>query len=173
MGATAWSYFAPFQPDIGAVLEALRQDVFRRRDYERPYEFAAEMLHTQEGQSILSGLARVFGEKLVEQARRRAETPAPLDPNSIEELIEQCAESGTHSLLDIDRIATTPEPSAASPLSSERLKELFDTDQPTRPMVEDVERSGLMTCRRGQAHYLVVYEEGKPSEVYFWGSTGD
>ncbi len=172
MGATAWSYFAPYQPDIGAVLKELRQSVFERGDYERPGELVAEYMRTEERQQKAARFARLFGEKFAEQMRRIDDTPVR-DPGSIEELIEQCGESGTHSILDIDRIAAAPEPGAAAPLPAERLKELLGADRPTRPMLEQAERAGQLACRRGHAHYLLVYAEDEPTEIYFWGSTGD
>ena len=33
MGATGWMYFTPYQPDIQAALDALRQQVFEKGDY--------------------------------------------------------------------------------------------------------------------------------------------
>ena len=44
MGATGWDYFVPYQPDISAALQRLREDVFARGDYELGDEFSKEDL---------------------------------------------------------------------------------------------------------------------------------
>lgn len=33
MGASFWSYFVPYQADLGAALQALREKVFAEGDY--------------------------------------------------------------------------------------------------------------------------------------------
>jgi hypothetical protein len=34
MGATGWKYFVPYEADISAALQRLREDVFARGDYD-------------------------------------------------------------------------------------------------------------------------------------------
>ncbi|HYY94804.1 MAG TPA: hypothetical protein VE713_09825 [Pyrinomonadaceae bacterium] len=49
---------------------------------------------------------------------------------------------------------------------------LFGTDRPTRKMVES---SGEVfdALERGQGVYVVVYDDGQPSEVFFAGYSFD
>jgi hypothetical protein len=39
MGASGWSYFVPYQPDINKALQELRQKVFQEGDYFKPAEW--------------------------------------------------------------------------------------------------------------------------------------
>jgi hypothetical protein len=86
MGASGWYYFVPFDPDPQAALQRLREDVFRRGQY--------------------------FTPKTKKPGRlRSAQAPgSPKSPRSIDELLMLCKESGTHSILDVDRLVTTPHP---------------------------------------------------------------
>jgi hypothetical protein len=34
MGASGWRYFVPYQPDIQQALQELREDVFKRGEFE-------------------------------------------------------------------------------------------------------------------------------------------
>lgn len=101
-----------------------------------------------------------------------SQTPPPA---SIDELLEQCAEAGTHSLLDIDHLSPTPEPGAATPLSEADLQTLFGTTTPTKAAVETAVTAGTLHdhCARWQAVYCAVYAEGTPVEYVFVGVSGD
>lgn len=96
-------------------------------------------------------------------------------PATIDEALEQSAEAGTHSILDIHCISPTPQPGAATLLSETQLQTLFGTTQPTKEMIQSAEQDGKLNnlCDRWQAVYLTVYEEGKPVEYVFVGVSGD
>ena len=97
-------------------------------------------------------------------------------PDTMEELFEMCAESGTHTLLDIGHLADDPECNddfTAIPLSEEQLLGLFGTIKPTHGMIEEKQRTLWGLRRSWQATYIVVYESGKPAEIYFVGFSGD
>lgn len=93
-------------------------------------------------------------------------------PSSIEEALEIADADGTASVLDILQISDEPDFCCAAPLSREELKRYFGSEQPTR---NDVETSDELweDLERGQARYAVVYDEGKPSEIFFAGYSFD
>ena len=89
-----------------------------------------------------------------------------------EELIEYNAEEGTHSILDIDHISTTPEFGSASPLTEGELHILFGTAKPTRTMIESVNTYHRLR-ERWQGIYIIVYKDDQPNEIFFTGFSGD
>ena len=97
----------------------------------------------------------------------------------IAEYIEVCDADGTCSILDVETITTKPQEfdyGSACPLSDETLKELFDTDKPTAPMLDDDEGGAdevFDLLDRGQACYVIAYENDKPVELYFFGMSYD
>lgn len=81
---------------------------------------------------------------------------------------------GTHSVLDIfGGISDEPQMFAASPLDKEMLVELFGTTMPSREQVEEKDLELNEPIERWQARYLIIYRDGKPSEICFTGNTGD
>ena len=98
------------------------------------------------------------------------------DPSSLEQLLEQGGESGTHSIIDVLSVSPTVELGAVAPLSDAELAELFGSDQPTRADVE-ANWAGVMrvTEQRGPwtGTYLTTYRCGEPDELYFFGMSGD
>lgn len=108
-------------------------------------------------------------------AAREALDTSSTPPATIDELIAQCAEAGTHSILDIQQISPTPQPGAATAFSDDQLQTLFGTTQPTRAMIQAAEQTGKLHdhCERWHAVYLTVYEEGQPVEYVFVGKSGD
>ena len=132
MGAEPWNYFVPYEGDIEAALEKLRER-----------EFHAGRFRGSE-----------------------------LNPATIEEAFENMDADGTASILDITQVADEPDFCTVAPLPDERLVELFGTKQPTRQMIvanqdfyEDIDR--------GQGVYIIVYKDGKPSELFFAGYSFD
>ncbi|WP_339734746.1 hypothetical protein [uncultured Gimesia sp.] len=108
-------------------------------------------------------------------AAREALKPKDAPPTTIDELLEQCAEAGTHSILDIEGVSPAPELGAATPLSESQLQTLFGTTEPTKTMIQTAEQDGRLhaLCDRWQAVYLTVYEDGQPVEYVFAGVSGD
>ena len=198
MGATTWDYFTPYDEDIGAALQRLREQVFREGRYERftlsPEELESfqqkpgvveltapleKQMQMQEGESILQWGVRI--QKLMDQIGGQIPKPEPdysKKPETIDELLEEQGESGTHSILDIQRVCDEPDFGAVSPMPSEELESLFGTDKPTRKMVED--KSGdydlvehALVSERWQGVYFTVYRDGRPDELFFIGTSGD
>jgi hypothetical protein len=168
MGASEWFYFTPYQPDPEAALQKLRNEVFARGEYYKPWDPVSQF-------RLMLSQAPPEEREAMEQYLQSL-PPSPLEPPdpppaSIRELLEFNAESGTHTILDIthtsDRIAFA----AAAPVAEEVLLANYGTTQPTR---EQVESSPLgVSLERWQAVYLVVYKDGQPQEIAFLGCSGD
>jgi len=184
LGASGWCYFAPYQQDVSAALQELKQQVFREGLYERPMDLYREEM----GQAIdflaeqykdLPAAARVHTDLFLSMARTAMRQPRiKRRARTIKELLRQCGESGTHSILDIDRISDVRGLSAIVPLSSEQVLDLFGTDQPTHDTVERwsqrIDPLGAEPLYdRWEGIYVVVYKDGQPDEVYFEGCSGD
>ena len=91
---------------------------------------------------------------------------------SIDDARMDAAEEGTHSILDLDRVADEPDFCVASPVSKESLRQLYGTTQPTREQVEENENF-LEDVERGHGVYIVLYRDNKPDEIYFGGYSFD
>jgi hypothetical protein len=168
MGANPYFYFTPYRKDIQAALEALRQREFTAGRYDPAMQAADPPSYM-----------------FLFNFPPDDTSPAPgARHNSIEEAIDAGAESGTRSILDIMRITDEPDYSAACPLSSDHLLELFGTTQPTRDLIERVLIGGgplagnvgsefWEPIDRGQGRYVVVYENSEPCEIFFAGMSWD
>lgn len=151
--SSEWSYWAPYDPDILAALQRLREDVFARGDYMTEESEIASYRYLQD-----------------------APHPTAFKPTSIEELLEQEGSHGTHSILDITHISPTPKRKAISPLPASVLADYFDSDKPSRKEIEEVYEFDSLTKyvnKRWRGIYIVAYEDGKPSEIFFAGCSGD
>jgi hypothetical protein len=147
MGAEPYWYFTKYQRDVDGALQKLRQR-----------EFAA--------------------------GRYNPVTPFlrfPIDPgssgpgaqhDSIEEAMEDAAEDGTRSILDLMSVGDEPNFCVAARMSDDELLSRYGTTQPTRAMIEadlplddDVER--------GHGVCIIVYKNGQPDEIFFGGYSFD
>jgi len=202
MGATTWNYFAPYDKDVAAALQRLREETFRAQKYQRfvptPEEMEDEAAFNQQVESMMSDpektffpkpgedkddwAARVHGQ--LEQILPKGSDLAAHDDDaqkpigSIEELLEKQGESGTHSILDIQHISEAPEFRAVSPMPLKELKRIFGTDKPTRKMVEarlgdyDLVEHPLVS-ERWQGIYFAIYCDDEPDGIFFMGTSGD
>jgi hypothetical protein len=152
MGAEFWSYFVPYQEDIRAALETLREQEFRVGRYYQPSEVQPGFF------------GRIVGRP----------PSKPKRPTSIREAIKiaDTNATGTRSILDMERISDTPASGAVSPVPREELRRLLGTEQPTREMIERSEEL-LERIGRGQGIYVVTYRQGKPDGIYFGGYSYD
>ena len=94
-------------------------------------------------------------------------------PGSIDEALEQAAEDGTHSILDIQSTGRRRGFGVATPYPARGIEQAFGTDRPTHEQVEASWDDVAERLERWEAHYLVVYENGKPAEYAFIGCSGD
>jgi hypothetical protein len=116
----------------------------------------------------IRGLRQATGRHGAERGRRPTKRPG-----SIRELLNRAGESGTHSILDIERVSEDPGFGVAAPLPPNSVRQAFGTETPTH---EDVERHWPDVAERlGRWHscYLVVFRDGEPHEYAFIGCSGD
>jgi hypothetical protein len=109
------------------------------------------------------------------QVLERKSPPHP-QPCSIEELLEQPAEDGTHSILDIVCISPRAKFGAIMPFPPSKLVEFFSSETPSHFEIEDVYEFGSLekyVSKRWQGIYMIAYRDGKPDEIFFAGCSGD
>ncbi|HYH66986.1 MAG TPA: hypothetical protein VD866_19985 [Urbifossiella sp.] len=94
-------------------------------------------------------------------------------PGSIDEALEQAAEDGTHSILDIQNTGRRRGFGVATPYPPRAVEQVFGTLQPTHEQVEESWDDVAERLERWEAHYVVVYAKGKPAEYAFIGCSGD
>ena len=163
MGASDWNYFVPYQQDLSQALQTLRQLVFDKGAYYKRAEFLARILEFQPDD---------LRDRLNEEIVRQQALPPP---KSIDELLERNGEEGTHSIIDIEAVSAERGLEVASPLAEHELMDVFGTLQPSREMVAEKEQARILAKfrRRWEALYIVVYQDGQPSEIFFRGYSGD
>jgi hypothetical protein len=149
MGGHPYWYFVPYRKDVQGALDALRKREFKAGRYSPVIRYLK------------------FSEPAFSKQKPGAEH------ETIEDAIEDSAEEGTRSILDIAKVGAEPDDGTASPVPPEDLKALYETDQPTRKQVEDDDMALLEAIDRGQCRYVVLYDKGKPSELLFAGYSYD
>lgn len=162
MGASNWTYFVPYQPDLNQALQELREAVFRQGDYYGPAEWYAPLW-----------AKRISDDRCGYVITQVASPEVRSGPQTILDLLERNGEQGTHSILDIQGIAHVPFFGVAAPLTPQQLKDLFGTDRPTRPMIEQAQAELQNLRRPWEGVYVVVYKDGRPDEIVFTGRSGD
>jgi hypothetical protein len=147
MGGEPWFYFVPYQTDINHALQALRRREFEAGRYNPVTPFPGYPVQPN--------------------------APAPgAQHASIEEAIEEADADGTRSILDMERLSDEPDYGAITPLSDDDLVNLFGTATPTREMIESNDDL-FEAIDRGQGVYIVAYQDGTPSEIFFAGYSFD
>jgi hypothetical protein len=180
MGATGWEYTTPYDPDPDIALQDLRDRVFETGDYLRPGEILRLPRHRDSRPPLPAWfwafyyLARVislfsFAASWLVRGGR--------EPRTIEELLHDSGENGTHSILDIDHTADFPEFMAATPLTRCKLLDHFGTTTPTAKQfaeARDAFEEVMNEIKRWEAVYFTLHDEnGQPSEYVFIGVSGD
>ena len=198
MGASGWEYFVPYEADISSALQRLRQDLFARGDYASGDGLThEERLATIERlrpeldpwmekvKEAAAKLEEPFRTKYIETFSKvksdllnySSTPPKPKPkPKTIEKLLEQQAESGTHSILDIVCISTEPQFGAIRPFPNSKLLEFFDSETPSHSEINEAYESGRLEdflSERWQGIYIIAYLNGLPNEVFFAGHSGD
>jgi hypothetical protein len=153
MGAEPYWYIVPHQADIEAALQKLRQREFQAGRYYpvTPFpEFPVDL---------------------------EAATATP-PHRSIDEVMEGMDENGTRSIIDIEHAASAPfsdgqmQFCTAFPLADSDLVGLFGTARPTRGMIESNDAI-WERIDRGSAIYVILFDNDKPSEIFFAGYSFD
>jgi len=180
VGATCWTYTTPYDPDAELALQKLREQVFETGDYLKP----GEILRIPKDRGPLPPMPMgcwllLFALRAISAVSVAARWLARggRGHRTIHELLQDAAEDGTHSILDIHHTADIPCLGYATPLSKQRLLKCFGTMTPTsqqvteaRALLEEV----TSDVRRWEAVYLTVHDEsGRPLEYMFIGASGD
>jgi hypothetical protein len=150
LGASGWEYVVAYQADMAEALDSVRRRVFAEGSFLNPSEI---------------GL------------------PAP---ESIDDLVtepywEFMGTSGTHSILDVLNVTSADDetqPGATiRPLTAPECQELFGTPRPSRADFGRASDSGQLYeyvhGGRGTGRAAVLWAEGTPAEIAFWGYSGD
>ncbi|WP_372897544.1 hypothetical protein [Stieleria sp.] len=173
MAASGWHYTTDYDNDANVALRVLRRRVFESGDYGDHHW--SNLRHSFWSMPLLIklvvGVSSLFvaAQEVIQWVARGGR-----GPRSIEEAVDLARESGTHSILDIDRCSQTPDFGVAFPLSFARRRELFGTDKPT---LQDWESAGWLApaakLQRWTAVYFTIYEDGNPAQLAFVGVSGD
>jgi|SRR5215470_7433614 len=148
MGGHPYYYAVPYQSDINKALQALRGQEFEAGRYNPVVPF----------------LNFEFG---------GGPQPSPGKRHrSIEDALKASEADGTRSILDVERIESSPGFGVATPVRPERLIELYGTDKPSREMVA-ANMDFFEEIDGGQAVYIVLYQDGQPGEIFFAGMSYD
>lgn len=145
MGASGWTYFTPYQADIAAALRAAQTRAIEERDY--------DWFRADEGQP---------------------------HPSTAEEIwqCEEFWEVGTHSILDVTRVVSPDDVHTAGgmrPIPEHEIQHLFGTRRPERVDFDRRSDRGALDFEepRWGGCCVTLYADGRPSEIAFWGITGD
>ena len=173
MAGSGWHYTVEYDDDPNAALNLLRNQVFESGDY-GDY-FWSNLRHTFWHMPFVAKvIVSVGAVYLAAEQGFLWVSRGGRGPRSIEEAVWLARESGTHSILDIDRCSQTPGIGVAYPLSFARRRELFGTEEPT---LADWESAGWLApvekLQRWTAVYFPIFEDGKPIKLAFVGCSGD
>jgi hypothetical protein len=146
VGKSGWDYVVEYGGDPAAALEELRAATLASGDYF--WDDSSE---------------DYFGAR----------------PTSLAELdalreSDEFWEIGTHSVLDVDRLigsSETDRDGTVRELSDEEAVDLFGTATPTREQFEAAEPVPDVSSWSGFCQLL--YADGRPTEIAFWGASGD
>src|SRR4051812_43513175 len=132
MGASPYWYFTPYEIDFDSALQKLRVKEFEAGRY-NPAVMFPEFPVTEQTQSPGS------------------------QHSSIEEAMEEAAEDGTRSILDLTSVSDVDDYCIARTLSKEEIVKYFGTDKPERPAVEN-NHALFDDIERGKGFCVTVYK---------------
>jgi hypothetical protein len=147
MGAHPYWYTVPYESDLNEALQALRDREFQAGRYNPVVPFPMFPITSM---SSAPGAGHA----------------------SIDAALEATDADGTRSILDILSISQEPGFFVAAPLTDEILYSTYGTTRPTRQMVE-ANLNFLEHVERGQAAYMILYEDGSPTAILFAGYSFD
>ena len=147
MGGHAYWYIVPYRSNLQAALDDLRDREFTAGRYNP----AIRLPRFPVDESAATAGARHL---------------------TIAAAVAAAEDAGTRSILDVARIGTTPDIGTATPLDAGIIEDLYGTTHPTRDMVES-NMDFWEFVARGHAVYVVLYDNGEPSEICFAGYSFD
>jgi hypothetical protein len=169
VGAQPYFYFTPYQKDIQAALQALREREFQAGRYDPAMQMA-------DPPSYMFQMRFPPDQSWPTPGAQHA---------SIEEAIDASEESGTGSILDLSRVGSAPDFCTVCPLDDQDLIRLFGTTKPTHELLESAlinpkpdagrEIADLFWERigRGEGRYIVIYSGPEARELFFVGYSFD
>ena len=150
MGASGWEYLVPYQADLQAALNDLRRRVFESGDYVSP---------------VTWGLVA---------------------PESVEALAQQeyywqfMGENGTHSIIDVLTVVPyemgEQEFGTVCAFTDEEYEDYFGSTRPARADWDRFRDDPLLheyVAERWTGRAMVLWADDAPSEIAFWGYSGD
>lgn len=179
MGASGWSYFTPYDPDVERALQRLRQQVFESCRYgkaERLDPRPEDLAHVApETRPAVEPRSKEFEAALAELRTFEAQRigGGPRRFASIDKLMEAAGEDGTHSVLDIWKTAPEAGFGLAAPADPDLVQRTLGTQRPTHAVVAAHAGELAEMLERWHAVYIVVYADEKPVEYFFEGVSGD
>jgi hypothetical protein len=161
MGASGWDYRVPYAGSVEAALFTVQEKVLASGDFLWPWEeFDPDE------------------DEMVPRPTSMAELNAAKGQ-------ETFWDAGTHTILDVDRMVAgdNDEIGGIRPLTEDELVKWFGSVAPSAadfervPMylqrVHETGTLGDLTETRWTGRSMVLYRDGKPDEVVFWGYSGD
>lgn len=186
MGSSPWSYYVPYQEDIGAAFRELQREVFDSGEYRKPYidigwleqlDFFGASIEERNALYDSYGLTPLrepFEQLGATEFRAWLEDLNELSQfeSLVDLLIVRCATEGTCSILDWIGLSSTPGLSHVCAVSEENLMNYFGTTQPTKEQIE-LREDFWDSIPRGHGFYLLMYKDNEPEEIFFAGYTYD
>ncbi|HYG52275.1 MAG TPA: hypothetical protein VD905_15295 [Flavobacteriales bacterium] len=147
MGSTRYWYYVPYREDYNLALKELREKEFEAGRYS-PAVLFPEFPPTARASSPGKKHATIF------------------------DALDEAAEDGTRSILDLDTVSTVDDYGVARLLSDQDLVLYFNTTRPTRKDIENA-FGFFESIERGKGNCIVVYKDNQPHELYFVGYSFD
>jgi hypothetical protein len=151
MGASAWEYFVPYQEDLNQALHDLRRRVFDTGEF----WWYGDSEHLPPSERVPR-------------------------PGRLEDLFEDeyAREEGTHSILDVFRVLDPGQQrdwfdqGTIIPATVDEVRAATGTARPTR--VDASVLDDKLDRARWVGRCAVLYDQqGNPTEIVFWGHSGD
>jgi hypothetical protein len=167
MGASGWQHFVPHDADVGRALTRLREQVFESGQFfvrgPKPKTIEAALRQGREdGTHSVLDVSRVVEGPLPTpllawQSDVMAKTGAPPSPAAFQARMK-------------DEMRFW---GAVTSLSEAQLVSVFGSARPDHATVATQSFALMMLVPRAAGVYVVVYDAGAPSELFFAGVTGD
>jgi hypothetical protein len=180
VGASSWDYRVTHAGSVEATLIALQEQILESGEYLWPWDLEYR------NPSYLAFMERFRRESGMPAMPPREGVPRPSSLaglNAVKEETEEFWDEGTHSILDIERVATAEDDGnpfgTIHPLTPAELAEVFGTSQPSAADFDRVHQPGAggrlldLRVERWTGRSVVIYKDGVPAEVFFWGFSGD
>ena len=112
---------------------------------------------------------------------RRGPEPASVRISCFEEYGHFIETNGTHSILDVIEVVPAEDtdqlPGTIRPLTSAETQQLFGTTEPSHADYTRLADALLFhkvgLAERGTGRAVTLWEDGVPTEIAFWGYSGD